>query len=447
MPTPHRPPRILPSSLERGLFALLAPLVALAIACGGGGEEAGSGGGADGGAPSGKKRLLVYDTGIEPVNRAAWAEAERIFEAAHPDIDVDVKAFKDDDYSQGGKLIAALRSRTPPDIYFEWTWAAVTRDAKNGNALDLTDRIDADLRAALDPKTFAGTDHEGRTYMIPGAFDVANLIFYRKATLAEHGIEPPKTWEEFVAACAKLKTAGVVPIHQGNLAAWPAGNWAAELSAVYLGLDRYRQAGENPPRVLLTDDGFVQALERLKELRDAGAFNPDIDTLNDNEGIAGFASGSGAFIFAGAWVLDSLTEAGIDDFGVIQRPALPGAPEGPRYLLANATGYMVNSKCPIPDLAVELIRNYNSYEAQIPRVKGGLNSCNIKAQSEAQSALRAEVLGILDASEAWVAAPDISWERYTAERFYAAVKEVVNGSKEPREALEAAAADVAAKLR
>jgi fructooligosaccharide transport system substrate-binding protein len=54
----------------------------------------------------------------------------------------------------------------------------------------------------------------GRLYAL-GAFDSAVVLYYDKAMLAKAGVEPKAdgwTWDEFMAACAKLKAAGIEPL-------------------------------------------------------------------------------------------------------------------------------------------------------------------------------------------------------------------------------------------
>ncbi len=397
---------------------------------------------------SGKKIVRLLDTGIEPVNRKMWEAAIARFEKAHPDAKVDYKVIKDDDYSQGGALIAALRSKNPPDVYFEWTGSSVERDGGNGTSIDLSTYMSPEFEASIDPQSWAGTKYQGKPYLLPMSFEMANVIFYRKKMLADHSISPPKTWEEFLEACKKLKAAGIQPIFHGNQAAWPVGNWASELAVVYLGLERYKQAGEKPPKTLLTDPGFVKAVTRLKELRDIGAFNSDLNTMNDNEGVAHFLAGEGAFIFNGSWMLEQLKEGGDDaTYGVLARPKLPDEPEGARYVLANSTGYMINSKTEHKELAFDLLRHLMSPEVQKIRSEGGVNSCLTSAQADITSPLQKQTLEVLHQGGEWVAAPDISWDRFTAERFYEAVKQVLDGEVTPLAALEAAAKDVAARAK
>ena len=37
-------------------------------------------------------------------------------------------------------------------------------------------------------------------------------VYYRKDLFTANGISVPKTWDDFVAACATLKAAGITPI-------------------------------------------------------------------------------------------------------------------------------------------------------------------------------------------------------------------------------------------
>ena len=63
--------------------------------------------------------------------------------------------------------------------------------------------------------------------MVPHTADVTNVLWYNVPLLAEHGITPPTTWEELLAACDTLIAAGVIPIASGNKDLWAAGNWLA----------------------------------------------------------------------------------------------------------------------------------------------------------------------------------------------------------------------------
>ena len=45
-------------------------------------------------------------------------------------------------------------------------------------------------------------------------------VYYRKDLFEANGISVPTTWDEFVAACATLKAAGITPITIGSKYLW-----------------------------------------------------------------------------------------------------------------------------------------------------------------------------------------------------------------------------------
>jgi raffinose/stachyose/melibiose transport system permease protein len=70
---------------------------------------------------------------------------------------------------------------------------------------------DARWADTFSPGTLESWRLEGRTYGIPFACSIWT-VFYNKKLFREHGIGEPRTWDEFLAACETLRTAGIAPI-------------------------------------------------------------------------------------------------------------------------------------------------------------------------------------------------------------------------------------------
>lgn len=51
----------------------------------------------------------------------------------------------------------------------------------------------------------------GRTYGLPFTYSCWS-IFYNRGLFRAHGWEPPRTWEEFFALCARIRAAGIAPL-------------------------------------------------------------------------------------------------------------------------------------------------------------------------------------------------------------------------------------------
>ena len=51
-------------------------------------------------------------------------------------------------------------------------------------------------------------------------------MFYNKSVFSKAGINTmPRTWDEFLSLCAKLKSRGITPIALGSKNRWPAQFW------------------------------------------------------------------------------------------------------------------------------------------------------------------------------------------------------------------------------
>jgi raffinose/stachyose/melibiose transport system substrate-binding protein len=382
------------------------------------------------------------DVGTRPGEREVWKETVARFKADHPGWEVDVRLYKDDDYTKL-YLPQALASKHPPDIYFQWAGYAVHRDGAHDIARDLTDDLDPEWKSQFDERAFRGSTYGGRHFMIPVGMDVSNVLWYRKSVLAKNGIEPPGNWEEFIVACKKLKAAGVTPIVHGNQAGWPAGNWAAHMAEMYLGIEAYDAIGDpnSSKRVRLDDPRIVRAVALLEDLARLGAFNKDIDTLNDTEGVGLFNRAAGAFHFNGGWIIEEF--ANPDDVGLLRQPTPPGEVADRESVLATAAGMLIHARSAHPREAIDLVRTLTSPLIQIKSVALGRSSAVKAAMATVKRPHQQAVLKILEASSVWVAAPDISWQPADAEEFNRAVKAVVGGRSTAAEALRAAAESLA----
>ena len=103
---------------------------------------------------------------------------------------------------------------------------------------------------------------DGKTKAIAMMVNAQHLM-YRKDILDELGIEVPKTWDEVLAAAAKIKESGKVeyPLGATMKAGW---NIAQEFNNMFLGFGGEFVDGENKPTI--NTEAGVKALEKLKEI-------------------------------------------------------------------------------------------------------------------------------------------------------------------------------------
>ena len=65
------------------------------------------------------------------------------------------------------------------------------------------------------PLAARAASHDGKLYGVPYSVPMMG-VFYNTDIFAAQGIEVPKTYKEFVAACEKLKAAGITADRRGR---------------------------------------------------------------------------------------------------------------------------------------------------------------------------------------------------------------------------------------
>ena len=228
--------------------------------------------------------LAVAACGTDPDSRVTLSlatvsspplqDAIRAYRTVAPDVRIDVSFQSVDAYQ------AAVRTRIgggrPPDIIGVWPGngnaMAVHQIGPLGALVDLSDEPWARALPA-EARPLMGT--KGRVEMWAPGSTVIGAI-YNRATLREAGVGVPRTWPELLAACAKLKRAGVVPIAVGNQTSWVTQliDYALAPSTAFAAQPDLAQemlAG----RATFASSGWRETLNRYMELSERGCYQPN----------------------------------------------------------------------------------------------------------------------------------------------------------------------------
>ena len=120
-----------------------------------------------------------------------------------------------DAFNQKIKLL--ISSGDLPDIVFNGGNNITELAAKSGKVADLTPYFEADpeWKALFDETSLEFNTVDGKIYGVPVSKEIS-YIYYNKELFEQAGIEAPETafatWDEFFAACDKLKAAGITPV-------------------------------------------------------------------------------------------------------------------------------------------------------------------------------------------------------------------------------------------
>ena len=301
-------------------YALLAGSIVLALA-GCGASPSGSGGSADNGPKAGGKTdangAAEAPTGAGKLTGSLevqvfkggygldfWQQAGKEFQAKNPDLQLAVDGSPD----VAAVLQPRLAGGNPPDLMYPG-WKLNAWSLVEDGQLDLLD--DALDSPAFDGKgkwrdTFLpdvlklGTN-DGKQYMLPYFFSVWGW-WYNPDLFAKNGWAVPKTYDDLLALCTKIKAAGMAPItYQGKYPYYMIQGmilpWVQEIGGMQAinDLQSLQPGAWKSPAVL-------KAVGMIKELKDKGFFEDGAVGLSHTESQTEFLKNKAAMIPCGTWL-------------------------------------------------------------------------------------------------------------------------------------------------
>lgn len=197
-------------------------------------------------------------------DEAAMRRIFDVFEKETPGIKVNIQFTPDADYQN--RLSTALRGGRGPDIAQLKAYGEVQPFIEAGY-LDALDESVAELKNMPDTALGAARGRtDGKTYGVPYSVPMMG-VFYNKEIFAAQGIEIPKTYKDFIAACEKLKAAGITPIAAGGA---NGSAWALEIGVGVVGPTVYGPGFYDEMmsgKATFEDPRYVAALKRYAELK------------------------------------------------------------------------------------------------------------------------------------------------------------------------------------
>ena len=276
------------------------------------------------------------------------------YKAANPGVEVEIISVP---WGQAFETVATMIAGgdTPDVIEMPDTWQALYAD----QLMPLDDRIAGwEHGATLTQKTIdMGKLANGKITMIPYGFYL-RAMFYNKKLLAEAGVaEPPKTMDEFMAASeAVSKLDGK---YGYCLRGGPGGtNGWIMMAAVMNGSNEFFTA-DGKSRI--NEPGSVAGLQFLMDLYQKGYAPKDSVNWGFNEIVAGFYSGTCAFLDQDPDALIAIAERmPAEDFAVIPMPV---GPSGKAFPTIGFAGWSVFNSTEHADDAWNLVAYLSTPES------------------------------------------------------------------------------------
>ena len=155
--------------------------------------------------------LTFMRTGTPEILHEIFDPMIEEFEKEYPNIKIDMQDLGWSDAEKTLQTMAA--SETLPDVMYHLP-GTIFDLADKGLVLDLTSYVDDELKNDMYPAMLQAGQYDGKQYMITCGGSTI-MLWYNTELFEQAGLDPenpPKTWDEFKAACEALsKIDGIAP--------------------------------------------------------------------------------------------------------------------------------------------------------------------------------------------------------------------------------------------
>ena len=169
-----------------------------------------------------------------------------------------------------------VASGSPPDLALIPQPGVMAEYARNGDLVPLTGAGGLVGMALLTANYTEGIIDlgtvDGTVYGMLAKANSKSTIWYKPASFADLGVEPPQTWQDLIAIQMAYVAAGKTPWSIGAADAWTLTDWFENIYVRLAGPDKYQQLFVTH-EVAWTDPSVVEAMEAFRQILDPASQN------------------------------------------------------------------------------------------------------------------------------------------------------------------------------
>ncbi|WP_405905410.1 ABC transporter substrate-binding protein [Streptomyces sp. NBC_00828] len=297
------------------------------------------------------------------------------------------------------QLPTYLTSGNPPDVYTWYPGSVADAYAKKDLLLDLDEvwSSSPDLKGYSKALNSLCTASSGKKVFVPATYYWWGM-FYRKSNFAKWGVSEPKSWDDFLDLCDKLKSKGVAPIGlgAGGGTAWVASAWFDYLDIRINGAEYHRELLAGKHR--FDDPEVRKVFDRWREV--LPYFDPDGAAVAFQDATTSLLNGRSGMMLIGTFFADAAPKDALDDIDFFRFPIIdakvPLAEEAP------TDGYFASARTGRRDQVVDLMSYLATAESQEIYIKGSSGTvlpCNPKAKDSGTALVKKGRAHIEEAAE------------------------------------------------
>jgi multiple sugar transport system substrate-binding protein len=249
---------------------------------------------------NGSNELVINSYMSDQAPKETFQKLVDDFQKKNPDIKVTVNTTAHEQFKT--LLPSWLTSKQAPDVV---TWFAGYRMqafAEKGLLEPINDVFPAGSFEAEFPPAFkTASSYNGNIYFMPQSW-YWWAVYYNKDVFAKLNLSIPKTADEFMAVCDKLKAAGIAPIAIGAKDTWTAGGWFDYMDSAVNGGEFHVKLtkGEVP----YTDPAVKKTFGYIAEMAKRGYFMPNAASYSWQEAANVLFRGEAGMYLMGQFIKD-----------------------------------------------------------------------------------------------------------------------------------------------
>lgn len=255
---------------------------------------------------AGELNIIFDDT--NPAPKSGFEAAVEAFKKEYPDIKVNVSI---NDREAHKTAIGNFLTANAPDITSWYPGNRMAPFVRAGLFEDVSDLWKSDPNLSSNYEAIKPTMTRGdRQWGVPYSYYQWG-IYYRKDIFDKLSLTEPKTWDELLSACDKMKEAGVTPFTIGTKFLWTAAGVFDYLNLRTNGYEVHNDLTAG--RIKYSDPRIRKTFANWKVMLERCSFVSNHSTMSWQDAIAPFAKGDAAMYVMGNFSVAGYKDAGLKD--------------------------------------------------------------------------------------------------------------------------------------
>ena len=280
-------------------------------------------------------------------NRAPMLKTLAEFEAAHPEIKLEVEWYEANQWKDAGESLAL--SDSLPDVFYWNAGGVLWNLVSSGDILDITPYLTDEIKDQLIGGALANMTFDGKVYQLPYT-NACSCLYCNTELFDQYNVKIPETWDELIEAVKVFKENGVTPMTVGGKDQWPTNMYTDIIALRFVGDAACRACYYKTEGATFKTDDWLEGLEAFKTLIDLGAFPDDAASLTRDESEVAYFQGKIPMYVHGQWFSGSLSAEMQQKVKAVKFPAV-GKGYDNQWMGGPAEGFSIAAYTEHPDEA------------------------------------------------------------------------------------------------